>query len=408
MANSPFNPGAAIFAAVTRLSTLDVNGYPAAGSATFTTNTLVKATLTPAMETGDDIVVKNAAGDIAAWGKHGDMVKYGTVSLELATPDAQLEYLLNGGSVFTASASALGAPTGLTVTGQITLGSLAAGTYTYRATQYNAYGESVAEAEVAGTVASGTAGTIVISGVTMTAGALGVRIYGRSQGTEQLMGSYLNIGSQATSAASGTGTVNTLAVTALTQPIPAGYTFTISGDTNSPKIVFTTTAEAGIGATSLSVTASQSVTTTIAAAAIVPVFVDNGTITPSGSIPQTDLSAGPGIGVGYQAPALGAVANPNGVSLEFFQRRFVNGAQATDYPYWRYVIPMAKNFHIQPRDITNANMATVMEGQAFQNVNWGSGPFGDWQWDSTKWYQRTVCGPQVVPTAGYASTPALY
>lgn len=405
---APINPGGAMWAIATRLATLDTNGFPAAGSPTFTTTSLVKATLTPVTEAGDDIVVKNAAGDIGVMGRHGDMVKYGTAAIEFATPDAQLEGLLAGGNIYTASGAALGLPTGLTVTAQITLGTLAAGTYTYRASQFNQYGETLAEAEVSGTVASGVTGAIVISGVVMAAGATGVRIYGRSQGVEQLLGQYASIGTQATSAASGTGTVTSLTVTALTAPIPAGYTFQISGDTNTTKIVFTATLGAGVGSTSVAVTASQSVTLTIAAAAIIPVFVDTGAVTPAGAVPSSDLTAGPGVGVGYQAPLLGIVGNANGVSLEFWQKRMFLGQQATDYPYWRYIIPMAKNFHIMPRDVTNANLATVYEGQAFQNPNWGSGPVGDFQFDSTRWYQRVMCGAQMVPAAGFASVPAAY
>ncbi|MGA3362226.1 MAG: hypothetical protein ABSD82_09360 [Solirubrobacteraceae bacterium] len=76
--------------------------------------------------------------------------------------------------------------------------------------------------------------------------------------------SIANLGTQATSAASGTGVITSLSVTPLTVSIPAGLTFTIAGDTNSPNIVFTTTAAAGVGSTSLSVSASQSATTTIA------------------------------------------------------------------------------------------------------------------------------------------------
>jgi hypothetical protein len=403
---SPIADGAAIWVSVMRVSTLDVNGFPAAGSNTFTTNALVKATLTPVIETGDDIAVKNAYGDLVAWGKHGDMVKYGTISVELAVPDAQLEQLLCGGTSYTASGTALGVPTGLTLTAGTTGGTLAAGPYSYRATQYNSYGETAAGTEVTATT-TGSTGIVTLSGITMAAGALGVRIYGRAQGTEQLMGSYVNIGSQATSAASGTGSVTSLTVTALTQPIPAGYTFQIAGDTNTPKITFTTTAAVGVGATTLPVSA-PSVTTTIAAGAINPVFVDTGAVTPSGAVPTVDMSAGPGAAIGYQAPALGPVAAPNGVSLELWQKRMINGQQATDWPWYRIVLPKCINFHIMPRDHTNANMATIMEGQAWGNANWGNGPFGDWPLDSTKWYQRKVDGSQVVPTAGVTAVPANF
>ena len=399
--------GASIFAVATRVTVLDSNGFPAAGANTYTTDKLVKATITPVLESGDDIAIKNAAGDLAAWTKHGDMVKYGTLNLELAVPNPSLEAAMSGGTVYNDAGAALGAPTGLTVTGQTTLGTLAAGTYGYRVAQFNAYGTSVAGTEVTVTN-SGATSTNVLTGMSIGAGALGWNFYGRTIGGEQLLGSLANIGTQATSAVSGTGSVTSLAVTALTKPIPKGYTFTIAGDTNSPKIVFTTAASAGIGAVALLVTASQTVTITIAAGNIVPAFVDSGSIVPSGAVPTSDLSAGPGNQVGYQMPALGPVANPNGVSVEFFAKRIIQGYQATDYPYWRWVLPRVVAMHTLPRDFTNANAATVMEGQAWENPNWGSGPVGDWQFDSTKMLQRAVCGAQIVPAAGVSAVPALY
>ena len=38
-----------------------------------------------------DIEVKNASGDLSVFSKHADMIKYYTMSLELATPDPALE-----------------------------------------------------------------------------------------------------------------------------------------------------------------------------------------------------------------------------------------------------------------------------------------------------------------------------
>ena len=258
---------------------------------------------------------------------------------------------------------------------QTTLGTLPAATYGYRASQYNVFGETLAEATVTATT-TGSTGLNVISGLTLAAAASGARIYGRTQGIEQYLGVIPNIGSQATSSASGTGTVTSLAVTALTSSIPQGTTFQIAGDTNTTKIVFTTTAFAPAGTVVLAVSTSQSVTTTIAPGAINPVFVDSGSITPSGNLPTTDQTAGPGSATGYQAPALGSVANPNGVSVECFSYAIVGGRQATVLPYWWWVFPCFANAHIMPRDLTNANAQTIIEGDGFQNPNWGGGPGG--------------------------------
>jgi hypothetical protein len=394
---------ASIFAVATRISTLDSSGYVDPGANTYTTTTLVKCTVNPVVETGDDIVIKNAAGDLAAWAKHPDMRKYHTVSLELATPDPALEAACAGGVIFTDSSSALGTPTGLTVTPQTTLGTLAAGTYGYRATYYNAYGESAAANDVSA-VTTGSTSLNVINVGTMAAGALGVRVYGRTIGGEQLIGQIPNIGTQSTSAASGTGTVTSLSMTALTKSIPIGTTFQIAGDTNSPKIVFTTTAFAPAGTVTLAVSASQSVTTTIAAGNLVPVFVDTGAVTPSGYVPQSDTTAGPGE-VGYQEPALGIVGNPNGISIELWSKAIIAGFQTSTLPYYRWVLPRVTGMHTTQRDIANTNTQTVMEGQGYGNPNWGSGPFGDWQFDSSKVFQRARCGAQVLPAASNAPTP---
>lgn len=397
---------AAIWCAATRIATLDVNGYVDPGAPTYVTNQLIKATITPVVATGDDIEIKNANGDLVTFAKHGDIPKYATVALELGTPDPALEQILCGGTLLSSAAAALGTPTGLTATPQITLGSLAAGAYSYRATQYNAFGESTAQASVPVTVAGTTVGAVVISGVVMGAAADGVRVYGRVQGSEQLLGSYPNIGSQATSATSGTGTVAALTVTALTHSIPAGFTFQIAGDTNTTKIVFTATATAPVGAVSVPVSASQSVTTTIAAGAIVPVFVDTGTLTPSGNVPLTDQTAGPGV-AGYAAPNLGVVANPNGVSLEFWEKAITGGVQAALQPYWWIVLPRVANMHVMPRDVTNANLQSIYEGQGEQNPNWGSGPDGNWPFASTQYTQRARCGSIMVPTPGYQPVSAI-
>ena len=397
--------GGTVWAVATRICQLDPTGAIVPGSNTFTTDTLLKATITPVTEAGDAINVKNAAGDLSVFGKHGDMIKWGTIDLELTKPVPLLEQVLCGGTVLSSVAAALGLTTGLTATPQATLGTLATGSYGYRATQYNSFGETLAEAEVVATV-SGSTGAVVLSGVVPAAGALGIGYYGRGLGGEQLLGYQPVIGSQATSAASGTGAVASLSVTPLTAPIPSGFTFQITGDTNTVKIVFTTTAPSGVGATLIPVTVSQSVTTTIAAAAIVPVMFDTGAITPAGGLPTVDLSAGPGTGAGYAMPNLGPVGNPNGVSCEFWMKRMVKGYQASDWPYRRFIVPRCTGLNVGARDFANTNVASVFKGDVFQNQNWGSGPDGTWPAISTQMVAHQVTGAQTLPTAGLSPTPA--
>src|SRR5579875_3510323 len=133
---------AEIFATVARFSVLDSNGYVAAGANTFTTATLVKLTLTPVLETGDTLVTKLGSGTIGPHFKHGDMVKYYTGQLELAELPPVLEAMLAGGTVLSTTAAALTSPTAPTATASTTGGTLkSTGSYTYKVTACNQYGE---------------------------------------------------------------------------------------------------------------------------------------------------------------------------------------------------------------------------------------------------------------------------
>ena len=388
--------GGAVWAVATRISPLDNGGNIIPNSSIYVTRNLLKATLTPVNEAGDAIAIKDASGALGVFAIKGDSPKWYTVVIDLVTPDPELEALLCGGTVYNDVTVALGLVTGTAVATEATGGTLTAGNYAYEVAQYNQYGASIPAAEVSVTTTGSTSKNI-ISGMVLAAGALGSIVYGRILGAIYKIGTLANIGSQATSAASGIGSVTSLTVTALTKPIPSGFTFQITGDTNTPKITFTTSAASQVGAVAVPVTTDASVTTTIAAAALVPVFVDDGSLTPSGMPNVTDMTAGPGNGVGYQSPAMGNIPNANGVAIEFFMENIKSGHQATDYPYWRIALPKAANFVIGARDVTNANFATTMTGNAFENPNFGTGPMGDWQFDSTKIIQRAICGAEIVP-----------
>lgn len=318
-----------IFAVATRITQLDPFGFPAAGNNVYVTDKLIKATLTPTMETGDDIVTKNAAGNISFHYKHGDMPKYLAVNIDFAIPDPGLEVAICGGVNFTDSTVALTAPTGAAATPSITGGSLRAATYGYRLTSANQNGESLPSTEVTAAVASGVAGSVSLSWTAAT-GAVWTRIYGRTVGGEQLLAQ-----------------------------VPAA-TLT---------------------------------------------FVDTGALAPSGHLPTVDTSAGPGI-VGMQSPPLGIVGNPAGVSLEFWCYAIINGTLATNLPYFRWLVPYARNFHRDPQDFTNNALQSSYTGEAFENPNWGSGPFGDWNWDSSKVWQMARESAASLPTISNAAVAA--
>jgi hypothetical protein len=402
-------PGGAVWAVATRLTALDPNGFIIPGANVFVTDTLLKATITPVNEAGDAPTIKNAAGNLGLFAKKGDIPKWYTVVIELVTPDPQLEALLTGGTVYNDTTMALPAGTAPAVTTQATGGILKAGTYDYSTAQYNQYGPSEETADVQVVVSSGSANANIIT-PNFVAGALGAVIYGRYIGLLQQIGlvpacGVNTVSPPGTNADSGTGSVTSLTVTALGSAIPEGTQFTISGDTNTPPVVFTAAETGLVGAVTLAVE-PVTVTTTIAPDSILPVFVDTGTVVPRGLPSQTDLTAGPGLAVGQQAHELGVVPNPYGIGLEFFMERIINGHQAGDYPFVRFVLPKVTNFVVGARDVTNAEMASVFTGDAFENPNWGTGPSGDWQFDSSKIFQWSYCSGLIVPTPSYVAQTA--
>ena len=371
-------PGGAILVVATRLSALDPNGFIIPGADVFVTDTLLKVTVTPVNEAGDAPTIKNAAGNLGVYAKKGDIRKWDTINIELVTPDPQLEALLTGGTVYNDTSVALGAGGTPTVAAVTTGGTLAALTYDYAVANYNQYGQSTIGPDV---------------------------IYGRIIGLLQRIGLVPNIGTQTTSGAVD-GATSSIPMVALTEAIPIGTNFTITGDTNTPPVVFTAAETGLVGAVTLAVD-TVTVTTSIAAAVLKPVFVDTGSVKPVGLPSLVDNTAGPGLAVGQQAHALGVVANPNGVGLEFFMERIIDGHQATDgLGYIHFVMPKACNFVVGPRDATNAEMASVFVGEAFENDNWGSGPAGDWQFDSSKIFQWAYCSEFVVPEPTYVAQSA--
>jgi hypothetical protein len=405
MTEATLPPGGIVFAKCTRIAQLDASGFIIPGADVFVTDQAMKVTITPVNEAGDTGAIKNAAGNLGVWYLRGDIPKWYTIDLEMVYPDPQIEALLTGGTLFSDNATALGAPSGAPTTVlEAAGGTLPAGTYDYAYALYSVFGRTPIGPDEHLVVSSGSANQIVISGFSFST-SLGAVVYGRYIGTLQALGTVPNIGTQDTSAASGTGVVTSLAVTALTEPLPAGMTFQITGDTNTAKIVFTVTETAAVGAVTVAVSA-PSITTTIAAAALIPVFVDTGAAKPSGVPNVTDQSAGPGIGVGQQAPAPGVVANPNGVSLEFFMERFTDGHQDPNVPYTWFALPLCTYFVVGARDVTDAELQAVYTGTAFPNPNWGAGPSGQWPFDSSEILQWTACGADVVPTPSYVAQAA--
>lgn len=319
---------AQVFAEVTRISPLDPNGSGSVpvGAGCMVTDQLLKATFTPTMETGVDLVQINANADIATAYKHGDMPKYYTMAIEMNTPDPITHNLLAGGTILTDNSLALGAVGTLTATPG-SAGTLPAGTYAYRVTAANQYGETLPSTEVTATT-TGTTGSVALSLATPPAGAKYFRWYGRTAGAEQF----------------------------LAQTTTASYT-------------------------------------------------DDGSAVPAGALPTVDTSAGPG-NVGAQAAPMFVPGNHRGVSMEFWAAAVVKGAQTVYLPYWRWVVPAVTDLHVEPREFGPTIQANSYTGIARENPGWGAGPFGDWQFDSSRAYQYARAAITTVPKAGLSTIPA--
>jgi hypothetical protein len=112
--------------------------------------------------------------------------------------------------------------------------------------------------------------------------------------------------------------------------------------------------------------------------------------------------------VGWAAPALRTVPNPNGVSLEFWTRAIIGDAPAASNPYIWWAFPRLWNlkFGDEDRSAGVDPMATQITGRAIENPNWGNGPNNDWTLASTRALQHRRTATIPTPACGYATTPA--
>ena len=392
-------PGGIVWAAATRITPLDNDGNIIPGSDVFVTDQLMKCTITPVNEAGDAIALKNASGNLGVFAVKGDIPKWYTIALELVYPDPQLEALLTGGTLFNDTTAALGAPEAPTIDDSHTTGgSIKAGTYYYGTESYSVFGRTTMSPLASATV-TGSVNVLVIEPDFIGA-EVGAVVFGRGIGA----GYQAQIGTVINFAADECGditaaTVVSIPVTALTQVIPAGQTFEVTGDTNSPPVIFTAAETGTLGQTTLAVE-SVVVGIDITGALLIPCFVDTGAVVPNGQPNTTDLSGGPGLAVGQQSPVPG-FASAQQLSLEFWMERIEEGHQDGTYPWTWIVVPRATYFVIGARDVTNAELQALYTGTAFPNPNWGAGPLGDFPFDSSGLLQWTVCGNDVVPTPSY-------
>lgn len=100
------NDGAAsIHCVAMRASQLSATGEPAVGLSYYVSDSLTRIEFNPDVEAGPEISDRNAAGALVVTWKIMDVIKRLTMTVELVTPDPELEVLLSGGTTFTTTGS---------------------------------------------------------------------------------------------------------------------------------------------------------------------------------------------------------------------------------------------------------------------------------------------------------------
>ena len=103
---------------------------------------------------------------------------------------------------------------------------------------------------------------------------------------------------------------------------------------------------------------------------------------------------------GLALPRIGKITG-NGVSIEVWTKRILNGSLDPDFPYAWWVFPKVINLRGLSRVFGNSAQEPEFEGLTVENTNWFDGPLNDWngpsdsiaQWLPTKSLPTIACGP---------------
>lgn len=107
--------------------------------------------------------------------------------------------------------------------------------------------------------------------------------------------------------------------------------------------------------------------------------------------------------IGYAAPEVGQIAVPNGMAVELWSRAVINSAFAANLPFIHWVFP--RLFLTQDQEtLDNTALAPVFKGSGQENDGFGTGPMGDWEFESSRlWQWVREAGPLPTITNGYAA-----
>jgi hypothetical protein len=98
-----------VLAEVMRVAKLDATGAtPAAASSMYVTDAIVLFTWAPDVFTGLDLTQRKGNGDLCINKQTADTVRRYTCSLQICSPDPELEQLLQGGVVLTSAGATVG------------------------------------------------------------------------------------------------------------------------------------------------------------------------------------------------------------------------------------------------------------------------------------------------------------
>jgi hypothetical protein len=146
----------------------------------YVSDKLMKLDFNPEYEAGPEVSNRGASGALIQVYKLPDLMKRITISLQMGALDPELEFVLTGGAVLVSAASPLAGPPTLGSSTATTGGILTAATYGYKATALTQYGETAGSTEKTQVVPAGTSTNTVTLTWSAVVGAVGYRIYGRT------------------------------------------------------------------------------------------------------------------------------------------------------------------------------------------------------------------------------------
>lgn len=122
----------------------------------------------------------------------------------------------------------------------------------------------------------------------------------------------------------------------------------------------------------------------------------------------TLLDLGPSSPPGFAAPAIGPIRS-NGVSVEGWAKRVVDGDIDPDFPYAWWAFPRITQLRPGDRTFNSGAQAPKYVGRSLENTRWADGPNNDWPAASDRaaqWVPVTAASLPELSTEGFEPVPA--